>query len=934
MASGFQAGAIVGSLVLDKTKWTQSVTGAKKDTKSLTGMSDKMSAGFKKAGKAMTIAGAAIVGTLGTMVKKYVETGDWIDKMSKRTGFAATTLSELAYAANISGASLDDVEKGVKRMSKTIVDAGDGMATYVRAFDRLGLKVEDIEKLGIEEQFSTIAKAIAEVESPTIRAAAAQDIFGRAGTKLLPLFAEGEKGLEALSREAHELGIIFDKEAAAKAAKLKDAQTALKESFKGLGFTLSESLVPVLTKLVDKVTEVMKKVIAWVKENPKLTETIVKITGGVGALMLALGPLAVMLPGLIKMFGALTGPIGLVSAALVILGAKAIQAGKDFKTSMDLYQKESDLTGKKVGWLEKILQSGRAAWDKLSYGVDTNKIALQAYNEQQRKAQGVMSIVTGTSKILSGGVKFLSDKWQELADILPGAEEGTGGVNEKIKYTVEIAETAAQNIGILTSSMGEFAFKTVSTQKVLENLKPAVTEVFAEAIPPARDFGHVLDQVPIKLKDMERTSEETGTAIVQKTGEIKSIWTEVSTILSDTARKWGDMFVETLGIAEAFTYQMKEFDNSYWQNAIMNATEGYDKKKQFLEDSLEDQEGYYTSIIDNANKDYEQKKKHIEASVKDEEEKMKLLDQLEIKHQLDLEKYRTDQKVKEETLRTDLVKLEEDYQGEIDQLKKDEAIAMEEHRKDELEKQESFWNTTKGIIGTVLEDIVKMWLTKFIGKILTGTSGLVETIGGAAKDVVSGFKSIAKSVGTGVTQIGGGLLGSVIGGGVAGLVSGLMTKGGGIDTTDKWHFKHIWLNTNALPPMEGAIYDIRNWTKQTAIQTEGVPKKLDLANRWLDKIAGSLKKMSGVSAQSGLDMAITKPTMIMTHPGEHATITPANQVRHGDMSFAFNITAGDSRDMERWLRDKGARMIEDIVRQNLGGNAERMEANLARYRRR
>lgn len=39
-----------------------------------------------------------------------------------------------------------------------------------------------------------------------------------------------------------------------------------------------------------------------------------------------------------------------------------------------------------------------------------------------------------------------------------------------------------------------------------------------------------------------------------------------------------------------------------------------------------------------------------------------------------------------------------------------------------------------------------------------------------------------------------------------------------------------------------------------------------------------------------------------------------------------------SRDMEHWLRFEGARIISDILRQNLGGNAERIEADLARYR--
>ena len=62
-------------------------------------------------------------------------------------------------------------------------------------------------------------------------------------------------------------------------------------------------------------------------------------------------------------------------------------------------------------------------------------------------------------------------------------------------------------------------------------------------------------------------------------------------------------------------------------------------------------------------------------------------------------------------------------------------------------------------------------------------------------------------------------------------------------------------------------------------------------------------------------------------------LQPAYQTNYGNIALNFNITTSDSSDMERWLRAEGARMIEDILRQNLGGNAERIEADLARYRR-
>jgi len=185
-------------------------------------------------------------------------------------------------------------------MSKTITDAGEGMATYIRAFERIGISVKDLQGLSPEQQFDKIATAIANVEDPTIRAATAQDIFGRAGTQLLPLFAAGADGLEELRQKARDMGIVFDQEAANKAANLQDAMTTLKGSFKGVTNTLAETLVPTITKVVQKISDIVIKVKDWMKEHPKLAGTITKVVLVVGGLMAVLGPLVMILPALVS----------------------------------------------------------------------------------------------------------------------------------------------------------------------------------------------------------------------------------------------------------------------------------------------------------------------------------------------------------------------------------------------------------------------------------------------------------------------------------------------------------------------------------------------------------------------------------------------------------------------------------------------------------
>jgi len=82
-----------------------------------------------------------------------------------------------------------------------------------------------------------------------------------------------------------------------------------------LGQEIGDNLLPVITPLIDKVTEIVGKVSDWIKENPELTENIVLWGAAIGALMLVLGPLLIALPGIVTAVSALLSPIGLVVIA-------------------------------------------------------------------------------------------------------------------------------------------------------------------------------------------------------------------------------------------------------------------------------------------------------------------------------------------------------------------------------------------------------------------------------------------------------------------------------------------------------------------------------------------------------------------------------------------------------------------------------------------
>ena len=208
-------------------------------------------------------AGAAIAGLAIAGIKAFVSLGDQLDKMSKRTGFSVEALGELKFAAEQSGASLETIEKAAKRMSSTVFDAGLGLKSTTDSLDAWAISVSDLQNLSPEQQFQLFANALADVDDASTRAALAQDIFGRSGTELLPLFTQGEQGMAALREQAEQLGVVMSGDAATAAADFADAQNELKSALQGVFLDIGSKIVPALTKFIRKVIEWKPQIIAF-----------------------------------------------------------------------------------------------------------------------------------------------------------------------------------------------------------------------------------------------------------------------------------------------------------------------------------------------------------------------------------------------------------------------------------------------------------------------------------------------------------------------------------------------------------------------------------------------------------------------------------------------------------------------------------------------
>src|SRR4051812_34288570 len=82
---------------------------------------DVVSIGKKTAGL-----GAVITGSLALAAARFASVGSAINDMSARTGLGTDAVQEFGYAASQTGASMEDVEAGVRKMNKVLFEAETG----------------------------------------------------------------------------------------------------------------------------------------------------------------------------------------------------------------------------------------------------------------------------------------------------------------------------------------------------------------------------------------------------------------------------------------------------------------------------------------------------------------------------------------------------------------------------------------------------------------------------------------------------------------------------------------------------------------------------------------------------------------------------------------------------------------------------------------
>ncbi len=228
--------------------------------KQLAGFEKDSNAAVKKIAKGAGVAALAAATGLAAMVKSSIDAADEMAQLAEKTGITTEVLSGLAYAANLSNVSNEDLAKSLAKLAKTSVDAAQGGKQQVEAFKALGVSVQNADKSmrGTEDIMLDIAQRFSELEDGAAKSALAQDIFGKSGAALIPFLNQGKEGIAALTAEAEKFGIVIGGQTAKEADAFNDNLDRLKAAANGIGVQLASKLLPHLVQLTDSFVELAK----------------------------------------------------------------------------------------------------------------------------------------------------------------------------------------------------------------------------------------------------------------------------------------------------------------------------------------------------------------------------------------------------------------------------------------------------------------------------------------------------------------------------------------------------------------------------------------------------------------------------------------------------------------------------------------------------
>jgi hypothetical protein len=197
-------------------------------------------------------------GALVAFSKSALDAAGAIGETAEQVGLTTDQLQSYEFAAVQAGVKSEDLQSAFQRLRNSIGEAAQGSDAQIKAFQKLGIGILDVngKVRSSNEVFKDLAKAYTEAEDKAVFFANAQDLLGRGAQKLAPLLNGGADGVDRFVVSAQAAGVVLSNDLIEQADKASDAVAALGVQFSKTGQIAIAKLAPGLSAVVDSLRKV------------------------------------------------------------------------------------------------------------------------------------------------------------------------------------------------------------------------------------------------------------------------------------------------------------------------------------------------------------------------------------------------------------------------------------------------------------------------------------------------------------------------------------------------------------------------------------------------------------------------------------------------------------------------------------------------------
>lgn len=208
--------------------------------------------------KAAAIGGAALAAGVGiginalkNGIKETAAYGDNVDKMSQKLGLSSDAYQKWDYVLNLAGTDMQSMTTGLKTLTNQFQAAKDGNDASIKAFEQLGISMEDAANMSREDLFAAAITGLQGMADTTERAALANKLFGKSGQNLTPLFNQTAEQTKEQMDLAEKYGMVMPEAAVKASAAFQDSVTTMQMTMTGLKNRMMAEFLPAVTQITD-----------------------------------------------------------------------------------------------------------------------------------------------------------------------------------------------------------------------------------------------------------------------------------------------------------------------------------------------------------------------------------------------------------------------------------------------------------------------------------------------------------------------------------------------------------------------------------------------------------------------------------------------------------------------------------------------------------